>query len=132
MHTKNLFHYELKSTTMLLTNNYKTLKLRNSDVREMGSNSDDCLKDDYLKDEVFQFGCLLIKVMTNGEFFDHLNDHQVQCALTHINDKYKNFNRITKLIKRCFAAKDQRPTMEEVLFILEIDHTTKLDFEKRV
>lgn len=100
---------------MFLTNNYKTLKLRNSDVRETGSNSDDCLKDDYLKDEVFQFGCLLIKVMTNGEFFDHLSDHQVQRALTHINDKDKNFNHITKLIKRCLAAKDQRPTMEKLI-----------------
>lgn len=117
---------------MFLTNNYKTLKLRNSDVREMGPNSDDCLKDDYLKDEVFQFGCLLIKVITNGEYFDHLNDHQVQCALTYINDKYENFNHITELITRCLALKDQQPTMEEVLFILEVDHTIKLDYKQLV
>lgn len=99
MHTKNLFHYELKSTTMFLTNNYKTLKLRNSDVGEMGWNPDH-----WLKHEVVKFGDVLKDVLTNGEF--HLGG--------------------------CLALKDQQPTMEEVLFILEIDHTTKLDCKQLV
>lgn len=98
---------------MFLTNNYKTLKLRNSDVGEMGWNPDH-----WLKHEVVKFGDVLKDVLTNGEFHFGRNDRDLQRALTYINDKYENFNHITELITRYLALKDQQPTMEEVLTYL--------------
>lgn len=145
LHSQNIIYYELNSKELLLTNNYKSLKIcgiENINAKDFrNSSSEQERKNDFLKKEMFVFGLILLQIVLKRNYPALLSNTMfkdtglVRLLIRDIKN-YANNTHLIILIEKCtinLVAKDDLPTMEEMDFNLcWINRTHCLKYIKQV
>lgn len=124
---------------MLFTDNHKTLKIcviETICANKFLDNSSPEEKNYYLQKEMFDFGMILLGVMTHKNLLKEAV-YMASREVTEIIDSIKTSNiaHIKNLIENCTIkvnANAYLPTMEEVDFILGISRTAHLEYIRMV